>query len=185
MKVFTGNGYHVASLPLPVKCVYTLFLICIALGIWSSVEIHRVRVGDADGVAARYVGESAASNGVAASGPSIELPFGDDSATPEIDLEWTWILDLFHQHIFSIAVVYLILAHLFVLTGLPPAFSGGIVFIAGAAALAHTAAPLLIHWSGGLLWLMPVSGAAMAISWSVIVLWTLWAMWLALGSGQE
>ncbi len=177
MKIFTANGYDVASLPLPAKCVYTLFLIFIALGIWSSAEIYRVRVGGEDGVEERYLSRAAASNGVASSGPSVELPFSDASAEPVVDLSWPWIIDLFHQHLFSIAVVYLILAHLFMLTRLPPALSGVIVFIAGIAALGHVAAPVLIHWSGGLLWLMPVSGGAMGISWSAMVVWTLWAMW--------
>ena len=96
---------------------------------------------------------------------------------PPEDTKAIWILDVFHQHVFTVSVVFLILAHLFVMTGLSQGFAGGVVVVAGMSSLLHVLAPVIIWKTGGALWLMPVSGAVMGVSWTLMVAWTFVAMW--------
>lgn len=216
MKAFVQRGVHLANLPTPTRLVYTLFLLFIAIGLWTSFALYANRIGPhlraEDGtpsVAGRYLdggaarpraGVGAAEGGQAPEGDKagevaddLELdlpppdPTDDSAATPASTLveagvdRWPWILDVMHQHAFSVSVVWLILAHLFVLTRLHGAISGSVVLVSGAAALAHVIAPALIARTGGALWLMPLSGAAMGLSWTLMVGWSLAAMWLGIG----
>lgn len=186
MKLFVRQGYRLSSLPLPAKLIYSFFLAFIAIGIWSSWDLYRDRVQP--DVEARYVTESAepALVGPAepADGPSLELDLEDevaadlpgDTAEPE-DLKGPWVLDVFHQHLFSISVVFLILAHLFMLVPLHSAVRTTVIVLAGGSSLAHVLAPVIIWKTGGSAWLMPASGAVMGVSWSLIVGITFIAMW--------
>lgn len=192
MKLFIQKGFHLRTLSTPTRLVYTLFLVFIALGTWSSMVMYADRLGgDLRGppgkpsVEERYVNRPAPAS---AGGPALEL---DDApaaaAAPAVveDLKRPWVLDVFHQHTFSVSVVFLILAHLFVLTRLHPAISGSVVLVAGVSSLAHVLAPVIIWKTGAWLWLMPVSGAAMGISWTVMILWSLFAMWLGKPGARE
>lgn len=202
MKLFVRKGYHLASLAVPAKLIYTLFLIFIGLGVWSSFALYSDRIGpDLEGPAGspsvqeRYVNRAPESRTnrdagptLHLDGPALDLDDEGPSTTPAIalptppsppeDLKRPWVLDVFHQHLFSVSVVFLILAHLFMLTGLHPAPSGVVIAIAGASSLLHVLAPVIIWKTGGWLWLMPATGATMGLSWSSMILWTFGAMWL-------
>lgn len=200
MKLFLRKGYHIGSLAGPAKLVYTLFLVFIAVGVWSSWVIYSDRIGPeltgppgTPSVEERYVNRPptapAQPSPGAEGGPTLEL---DDEPALELDtppaldplpastaedLKRPWVLDVFHQHLFTVSVVFLILAHLFMLTGLHPAPTGAVVAVAGLSSLLHVLAPVVIWKTGGWLWLMPVTGAAMGVSWSAMILWTLGALW--------
>ncbi|MSP92503.1 MAG: hypothetical protein EXR79_12005 [Myxococcales bacterium] len=207
MKLFIQRGFHLGLLAVPAKLVYTMFLAFVAIGLWTSWAIYAARIGpNLDGpagrpsVTERYVNRASPSasalapagsagpapgSAAAASGPVLVL--GDEPAaapalaevTPALaeDTKGPWVLDVFHQHVFSISVVYLILAHLFMLTRLHPALAGTTILGGGLAALAHVLAPVIIWRTGGWQWLMPVSGAAMGLTWTAMVGWSLGAMW--------
>lgn len=183
MKLFITKGYHLAALPVQAKLVYSVFLLFVAAGLWTSWAIYFDRIGGdlraAPGqpsVSARYVASAPAP---AAGGPALDL--GDSPApaavTPAEDLKRPWILDVFHQHVFSVSVVFLILAHLFMLTRLRAALTGAVIAVAGLSSLGHVAAPVVIWKTGGWLWLMPATGAAMGVSWTLMVAWSFAAMW--------
>ena len=190
MKVFTAKGVHLANLAVPAKLVYTLFLVFIALGVASSVLIYATRIGaplrgPEPSVAARYLDQKAKAPDEAG-GPSLDLPGADDggaqpAAKASEDLKWPWILDVFHQHLFTVSVVFLILAHLFMLTRLAAWLSGTVITVSGLSSLAHVLAPVIIHLTGGWLWLMPLTGSLMGASWAFMILWGLAAMWLGWG----
>lgn len=196
MRLFTSKGYHLASLSKLAKLVYSVFLAFTAVGLWTSWQIYADRIGgDLDGpagepsVAERYVaGARAQAPPATSDGPTLDLPPEPGVAAispPAEDVKGPWILDLTHQHAFSVSVVFLILAHLFMLTRLHAFTAGAVIGVAGVSALAHVLAPVLIHASdGGWLWLMPVSGAAMGVSWTLMVIWSALAMWLGLGARQ-
>ncbi|TNF24876.1 MAG: hypothetical protein EP329_24115 [Deltaproteobacteria bacterium] len=196
MRLFTSKGYHLSSLSPLAKLVYSLFLVFTAVGLWTSWEIYATRIGGSlDGpsgtpsVAERYVAGSRADEATTSSdGPALDLPPepGMEAAgAPVEDVKGPWILDVFHQHTFSVSVVFLILAHLFMLTRLHAVTAGVVIGVAGVSALAHVLAPPLIHASdGGWLWLMPVSGALMGVSWTAMVLWSALAMWFRVGARQ-
>lgn len=188
MKVFISKGYHLGALAVPAKLVYTLFLLFILLGLWSSALIYGDRIGANNtsepgqlSVQERYVNRAPKA---VSGGPALEL--GDEPAPPKAelhaapaeDLKRPWILDVFHQHVFSVSVVYLILAHLFMLTRLHGAVAGTVIALAGLSGLAHVLAPVVIWKTAAMFWLMPVSGAAMALTWTLMCGWTLLAMWL-------
>ncbi len=198
MKIFTSQGMHLANLAVPAKLVYTLFLLFIALGVASSYLIYAGRVGvrlhgSAPSVAAHYLGQADTAPALkppAVGGPSLDLLPDDPAAASlstvappadQTDLQWSWILDVFHQHLFSVSVVFLILAHLFMLTRLRAALSGTVIGVAGLSALAHVLSPVIMHLSGGGLWLMPVTGSLMGLSWAFMIGWTLGSMWLGWG----
>lgn len=197
MKIFSSRGLHLANLAVPAKLVYTLFLAFIVLGVGSSYLIYAARVGarlrgPAPSVAAHYLGEAEAAPAAPpsdAGGPSLDLPpevpevapLPTDSPASQADLQWPWILDVFHQHLFTVSVVFLILAHLFMLTRLNPVLSGTTIGVAGLSSLGHVLTPVIIHLSGGGLWLMPLTGSLMAASWVFMIVWTLGAMWLGWG----
>jgi len=183
VKLFISKGYHLAALPVAAKLVYTFFLVFVAIGLWTSWAMYRDRIGaDLQGPAGkpsvqeRYVNRPAGVDAVAA-GPALDL---DEAAVvrPAEDLKKPWIMDVFHQHVFSVSVVFLILAHLFMLTRLHPAVAGATIAVAGLSSLLHVLAPVLIWQTGAWLWLMPASGAAMALSWTAMVAYTAGAMWL-------
>lgn len=169
-----------AALPVPAKLVYSLFLVFIAIGMWTSWAIYGDRIGSElrgpvgkPSVEDRYVPRAVAA---ATTGPALDLD--DEPAAPAEDLKRPWVLDVFHQHAFSVSVVFLILAHLFMLTRLAAWLSGSVIAVAGLSALLHVLAPVVIWKTASFLWLMPVTGAAMGLSWTAMVLWSLLAMWL-------
>lgn len=188
MKIFIAKGYHLAALPVPAKLVYSLFLLFVAVGLWTSWAMYRDRIG-ADlqspagqpSVQERYVNRTAAADG--GRGPALEL--GDEPSKPAEDLKKPWVMDVFHQHLFSVSVVFLILAHLFMLTRLHAAVAGGVIALGGLSALLHVLAPVIIWKTQGGFWLMPVSGAAMGISWTLMVGWSLGAMWFGAAKSGE
>jgi len=101
----------------------------------------------------------------------------------EADPKTEWVIDVLHQHLFSVSVVWLILAHLLMLTRLVPWLRGTVVTASGLATLAHVLAPPIVHVTGsggdagGWLWLVPWSGAAMGVTWTVLVAATLLDLW--------
>lgn len=195
MRLFTSKGYHLSSLSPLAKLVYSVFLLFTAIGLWTSWDIYATRIGGAlDGppgapsVAERYVTGARADDTAASDGPALDLPPepGEAAGVAQVeDVKGPWILDVTHQHAFSVSVVFLILAHLFMLTRLNAWTAGVVIGVSGASALAHVLAPLLIHGSdGGWLWLMPVSGALLGVSWTAMVAWTALAMWFHVSARQ-
>ncbi|MCA9528546.1 MAG: hypothetical protein KC543_00260 [Myxococcales bacterium] len=194
MRVFVSRGTHLGRLSIPAKLVYTIFLAFIIVGALSSYLLYAARIGaslrgPAPSVAARYVDSAApaaAPEAATAPGPALDLPpepSGEAAraAAAPSDAKWPFVLDVFHQHLFSVSVVFLIVAHLFMLTRLAGWLSGTVIVIAGLSALAHVLAPVLIHLTGGLLWLMPWTGGLMGASWAAMIVWSLGAMWLGWG----
>lgn len=191
------RGYHLAGLSVAAKLVYTIFLLFVLLGIWSSVEIYDTRLGGtaaagAQGAVAERYGQPVAPSQPGDGGPDLELPPPDGAVVatagadePQGDARWGWILDVFHQHLFSICVVWLVLAHLFMLSRLHPAITGAVVITSGIVTLLHVLAPLIIYQTGAVLWLMPVTGVGMAATWLMMTLWTALAMWFGLGRPSE
>ncbi|MBI5610935.1 MAG: hypothetical protein HY902_18835 [Deltaproteobacteria bacterium] len=196
MKLFIAKGYHLASLAVPAKLVYSIFLLFILLGLWSSAILYSDRIGAATqspagqpSVQERYVNRAKEAAPRPTAGPALDLgdepPAAAPAPVPAEDPKRAWVLDVFHQHLFSVSVVFLILAHLFMLLRLHPAFAGSVVLLSGVSALAHVLAPVIIWKTGGWLWLMPVTGAAMALTWTLMVLWSLVAMWFGAPARED
>ena len=195
MRLFVRQGYQLSSLQLGAKLVYTIFLLFISLGIWSSWDLYRSRIGSRlespageVSVQDRYVNRVAAPPTTSPpdateDGPALDLEGDDDpteaaaTAEPAGDLKEPWVKDVFHQHLFTVSVVFLILAHLFMLTALHPWAKNAIIVLAGAGSLLHVLAPVIIWKTAGYFWLMPVTGATMGLSWTIMIVLAFVGMW--------
>ena len=187
MKLFIQKGYQLSFLPVPAKLVYSFFLLFVLLGIWTSWELYVERIGpDLTGpspsVEARYLpqnGRDAFSQDTAAGGPVVDVAPAEVARTRGggEDTQRDFVLDVFHQHLFSVSVVFLVLAHLFMLTPFSAGLRGTVVAVSGISSLLHVCAPVLIWKTGTGLALMPWTGALMGLTWLGMAFASLFAMW--------
>jgi len=180
VKLFIQRGGRLAALPLPAKLVYSGFLVFIAIGTWTSWDLYAERVATEDAVKERYVPAPPPAPEEPVGGPVLDLEGDEPVAAAEApeDLKGPWVMEVFHQHVFSIGVVWLILAHLFMLCGLGPGAKSAVIAVSGVSSLGHVLAPPIIWKTGGFLWLMPVSGAAMGITWTLMIVITFVSLWV-------
>src|SRR5258706_15738734 len=125
-----------------------------------------------DGVRAYYAGDPSApapapAAAPAPGGPRIELP-DEPAAAPArqltVAVTYRKLLEVTHFHLFTVPVFLLIIAHLFMLTGLSPTAKAAWITGGWLSALAHLAAPWIIHYCGAAWsWLYAASGAALAV----------------------
>ncbi|MCA1665801.1 MAG: hypothetical protein LC659_16285, partial [Myxococcales bacterium] len=140
------------------------------------------------GVAGYYAGASArarADSAAAATGvgPKIELP--DEAAattTSEqltVAVTYRKLLEVTHFHLFTVPVFLLIIAHLFMLTGLSSTAKTAWIAAGWLSAFVHLLAPWLIRY-GGRAWSFtyPTSGAVMGLALSVMTIYPIIVMWL-------
>ncbi len=181
MRQFATGGFRIWTLSREAKLVYTGFGVFALLAIGISVLFYEDLVGSRSaGVAAYYAGESRAHGDSAApaGGPAIEL--APEGAEHRITVAVTYrkLLEVTHFHLFTVPVFLLIIAHIFMLTGLSPRAKAW--WIAGAffSSLLHLGAPWLVRYgSARLSPLFPVSGAVMALTLTVMTAYPLYAMW--------
>jgi hypothetical protein len=152
------------------------------LALFSSVLFYEDLVGPrTGGVRGYYAGASAEPPSPSAAappgGPALELP-PEGEARLTVAVTYRKLLEVTHFHLFTVPVFLLIIAHLFMLTGLSTAVKS--TFIAGGwvSSLLHLAAPWLIRYaSPGWSWLYPVSGALMALTLTVMTVYPMFVMW--------
>jgi hypothetical protein len=131
----------------------------------------------------------AAATGAAATGggPKIELP--PEAATSEpitVAVTYRKLLEVTHFHLFTVPVFLLIIAHLFMLTGLSSTAKSAWIVTGWGAAFVHLLAPWLIRY-GGTLWTFtyPLSGAAMGLALGVMTVYPLIVMWMPRPEGVK
>lgn len=205
MRQFAAGGFRIWNLSREAKVVYTCFCVFSLLALASSAALYEDLVGGGTrGIRAYYAGEDAQpdihrppAEAKGAHEPTIDLPpglpqdgvdaTGDEDAprlsTSERGLtvaaSYRKLLEVTHFHLYSVPVFLLIITHLFMLTGWSSRVK--IVWILGGwlSALAHLAAPWLVHYGGGrYAWTYAASGAALALTTSVLTVYPVWAMWM-------
>jgi hypothetical protein len=187
VRQFATNGFRIWNLSREAKLVYSGFGLFALLALAVSMLFYEDLVGTHEsGVATYYAGaQSAATSTVKAArgsngGPAIELP--DDAANAEritVAVSYRKLLEVTHFHLFTVPVFILIIAHLFMLTGLSSRTKTAWIACGWVASLLHLAAPWLIRYAG-IAWtlLYPLSGALMVLSLTVMTLYPLIMMWL-------
>ena len=183
MRQFASSGFRIWNLGREAKLVYTGFGLFALLAIASSVLFYEDLVGPKTaGVGGYYANSEARAPNEAAQaaggGPNIELP-AEATQRMIVPVTYRKLLEVTHFHLFTVPVFLLIIAHLFMLTGL--SVRAKTVWIAGgwSSSLLHLAAPWLIHYgSASLAWLFPLSGALMALTLSVMTVYPVIVMWL-------
>ena len=199
MRPFASPGLRLWSLSRETRVVYTGFSVMSLLALLSSALLYEDLVGGAGataGVKAYYAGEAAGPTRAEpprAGGPAIDLPASDDgaeaaAAEPKehggaaqrltVAASYRKLLEVTHFHLFTVPVFLLIVGHLFLLTGLSASAKMAWIIAGWLAALGHLAAPWVVHY-GGAGWAAsyPVSGAAFAVTSTVLTAYPVWAMW--------
>lgn len=184
MRVFARPS-ALRRLSLEARLVYSGFCVFMAVGYATTAWFYLDDdLGARPAQAARYyLGEAAAPAAPsAADGPAMDLP-GDLPAAEPLRLAKSprQVMETFHFHLFSVSVCLLILAHLFMMCGLPTGLKAGLVVAAYVASLAHVLAPPLIRlvhpdWAA----LMFPSAVGMGLTWLIMTLWPLVEMWVLL-----
>jgi hypothetical protein len=89
------------------------------------------------------------------------------------------LLEVTHFHLFTVPVFLLIIAHLFMLTGLSSTAKTVWIAAGWLSAFVHLLAPWLIHY-GGTAWTFTyaTSGALMGLAMTVMTLYPIVVMWL-------
>jgi hypothetical protein len=203
VRQFASSGFRIWNLSPEAKLVYTGFGLFALLAIAVSMLFYEDLVGPRTaGVAGYYAGAAAtapngaaaapggtaapgpaapgsAAGGVAAGGPKIDMP--DESAGADritVAVTYRKLLEVTHFHLFTVPVFLLIIAHLFMLTGLSPTAKLVWIAMGWLSSLLHLAAPWLIRYGGaGWSFSYPLSGALMAASLSVMTVYPIVTMW--------
>ena len=186
MRQFASSGFRIWNLSREAKLIYTCFGLFSLAAIVVSMMFYEDLVGPKTaGVAGYYAGAAHVRAATpapqpAAGGPKIELP--DEARTSEeitVAVTYRKLLEVTHFHLFTVPVFLLIIAHLFMLTGLSS--TAKVVWIAAGwgSAFVHLMAPWLIRY-GGRAWSFtyPTSGALMGLALSVMTVYPLVVMWL-------
>lgn len=147
MRQFAAGGFRLRGAPRPLRLIYAGFLVFVAIGLATQAgfQIGRVGLRPRD-IAAYYRG------GERGETMTFAKPFGQ-------------LLEVTHAHAFVMGVTFLVLAHLFVATGVRPRLGATVVVVAFAGMLGDLAAPWLVRY------------VAAAFAWMQV------AAWLALWSG--
>lgn len=196
MRQFSSPGFRIWNLSREAKLVYTFFAVMALGAIASSVAFYEDLVGlRGAGVGAYYAGEPGEAPAApptrvnpAAGGPQIELP-GEEAAALQaapaaparltVAVTYRKLLEVTHFHLFTVPVFLLIVAHLFMLTGLAPGTKAAWIVGGFGSSIAHIAAPWLVRYGGaGFSWLYAASGAALGLTSTVLTLYPIWAMWM-------
>jgi hypothetical protein len=185
MRQFASSGLRIWNLGREAKLVYSFFGLFALLALASSALLYDDMVGArGDRIGAYYAGDSRPDLPRAnpRGGPEIALPdeVGGAAAAKQITVAVSYrkLLEVTHFHLFTVPVFLLIVAHLFMLTGLRPSAKAAWIVAAWLAALLHIAAPWLVRY-GGTRWsgLYAVSGALLAATAVPLTVYPIWAMW--------
>ena len=188
MRQFASSGFRIWNLSREAKLIYTGFGLFSLAAIVVSMMFYEDLVGPKTaGVAGYYAGaaHAHASTGAAATagGPKIELPEEAATATTSeqltVAVTYRKLLEVTHFHLFTVPVFLLIIAHLFMLTGLSSTAKTAWIATGWLSAFVHLLAPWLIRY-GGAAWSFtyPTSGALMGLALSVMTIYPIVVMWL-------
>ncbi len=186
-----------SRLSLEARLIYTAFALFMLLGYASSLWLYvddEMDLGP-QGAKNYYLGSdqpapAKTSDGPALelpsdSGPDMDLPDGLDEPAPvqtglHFEKPARQVVETFHFHLFSMSVCFVIIAHLFMMGGLPQKFRVVMVAASGLATLVHVLTPVLIRFvSPGLAVLMGPSALLLGITWLFMTVNPVWEMWRA------
>jgi hypothetical protein len=202
VRQFASSGFRIWNLGREAKLVYTGFGIFALLAIFVSILFYEDLVGPRSaGVAGYYAGtaahaganssanegansnggsNSAAATGNSGAGPRIELDEAAEARPIVVAVTYRKLLEVTHFHLFTVPVFLLIIAHLFMLTGLGPSLKLTFIVTGFASSLLHLVAPWAIRYGGaGWAWLYPLTGGAMALSLTFMTAYPIVVMWRA------
>ena len=187
MRDFTAAAGRLRALSIGAKLLYSAFTFSALLGLLLSWQLYGAAVGEA-GAPAYYAGvpievktERQAKDAVPSPDDGPEINLGEEVNRPRFITEQVSerrLLEVTHFHLFSIPVYVLILAHLWLLAKMPSWLHAGGVIASVITSALHVAAPWIVRGRPAASALMPISGAAMLITLTVIAVVPTIDMWL-------
>jgi hypothetical protein len=192
VRQFSSSGFRIWNLGREAKLVYTGFGVFSLLALAVSILFYEDLVGPGTaGVAGYYAGTNSNagstppgaapqnSNAGSYAGPRMDLPADAETAQRiTVAVSYRKLLEVTHFHLFTVPVFLLIIAHLFMLTGLAPTLKLWFIAAGFASSLLHLGAPWAIRYGGaGWSWLYPVSGALMTIALGFMTIYPIVVMW--------
>jgi len=165
MREFAKGQFRLREAPRPLRLIYGGFLLFAALGFASQLGFQVGRIGlTAHAIAVYYRGGES----------------GDVMAFPKT---FGQLLEISHAHTFMMAVVFLILAHLFVSTDGSPGFKGTALAVTFAGMLGDLLAPWLIRYGAAwCAWIELAAWAAEGVGSAILVAVSSWE---CLGPGDS
>jgi hypothetical protein len=131
VREFSKNGFRLRTAPRPLRLVYGGFLLLTAVGVGSQLAFQIGRIGVSPAAIAVYYRGSEG---------------GDVMAFPKTAGQ---LLEVTHAHAFTMALVLLVLAHLFVSTGVSARTKATAVGLAFAGTFAGLVVPWAVRYVSG------------------------------------
>ncbi len=166
MRDFAAPAFRLSRASQEIRLVYTAFLLLVALGLVTMGGMEAIRVGvRPSAIAAHYRGGEV----------------GDEMAFAKPAGE---LMEVAHFHAFIMAVVFLILAHLFLATSFSARAKGTWLGLAFGSTVADLAGPWLVRYAaGGVAGLLVSAWAGLWASYGVLIAGALWEMWAVSPAG--
>jgi hypothetical protein len=192
VRQFASSGFRIWNLSREAKLIYTGFGLFSLAAIVVSMMFYEDLVGPKTaGVAGYYAGARPAATSPAAApptgGPKIDMP-AEAQTSEQLTVAVTYrkLLEVTHFHLFTVPVFLLIIAHLFMLTGLSSTAKSAWIITGWLSAFLHLLAPWLIRY-GSATWSFtyPLSGAAMGLALGVMTVYPLIVMWMPRPEGVK
>ncbi len=184
MRDFGALPGRLRILPFGAKVLYTAFAVAVLTTLWVSWKLYGEVVGE-EGARAYYADEITLgpppepAPAAEDDGPMLELP--EEATAPRVIRERISerkLLEQTHFHLFATPLMFLVLAHLWLLASLPPKLLNGGVVVGVVATAAHLAAPWLVRDNPELALLVPVAAVSMLVSMAVMAVVPTVDMWL-------
>src|SRR5919109_1713914 len=160
MRLFALSGYRLGGAPREVRLVYTGFLGFILVGLVTVGLFQAVQIGvRLSEVAAYYHG-------------------GETEAAMTFPKTFIQLLEVTHFHAFIMGVVFLILGHLLLATGLSNRWQKGLLLSALAGSMGDLAGTWLIRYvSAGFALLQLLAWLLFWIGYGGMLIASMWEMW--------
>lgn len=157
MREFAKGSFVLREAPRPLRLIYTGFLLLVTLGFVSQHGFQIARIGLAPPAIAHYY-----RGGEGADVMTFPKAFGQ-------------LLEVSHAHAFMMAVVFLILAHLFASTATSAGFKAIVLAVTFTGLLGDLVGPWLVRYvAAGYAWLVLLSWVAQGLGNAVLVAVTGW-----------
>jgi hypothetical protein len=166
MREFASTRSRASALSVPAKVLYTAFSALSIAGLLTSLALYDdvVRFG------ARTTPQELYEN---------LIGYYQGTARRRM-------LEVTHDHLFSMPVFLLIAGHLFLLTSVTRRTKLFWIALGIAGTVLHLLAPWAVYWAGGAFaWVYPITGALLLVSLSVMTGFPVWDMWRPPGAAPE
>jgi hypothetical protein len=164
MRAFSANGYLLRHAKLEVRLVYTGFLLLALVGMVTMGAFQVYHIGPSPSRAAAY------------------YRGGESGGQMTFAKTFRELVEVTHFHSFIMGMVYLVLAHLFLATGVSAGVKRGVIVIGFVGLFGDLVSPWLIRYvSGELAYVQLVSWFAEWIGFGAFVTVPLMEMWCSNG----